>query len=53
VIGRLNWIESEMKAWDVKQDVVQIVENSIHQLPVSSKAGHPSPTLPPNVFPSF
>jgi len=24
VIGRLNWIESEMKAWDVEHDVVQM-----------------------------
>jgi hypothetical protein len=46
VIGRLNWIESEMKAWDVEHDVVQMVENSIHQLPVSSQAGHPSLLFP-------
>jgi hypothetical protein len=37
VIGRLNWIESEMKAWDVEHDVVQMVENSISSAPSISK----------------
>ena len=49
VIGRLNWIESEMKAWDVEHDVVQMVENSISSAPSIFQAPSPSPTY----FPPF
>jgi len=53
VIGRSNWIESEMKAWDVEHDVVQMVENSIHQLPVSSQAGQSFPYSSPKCLSFF